>query len=116
MQKQDLVRGPLSVSLQARYTDETVQQNTNIFQVRFNGGAVRYDLANNTVDSSLIFDTSFAYNFDLSGRTSMRLYLTVNNLLDEDPQALYAVLGALNAGASPTATWATCGAGAMHSV
>jgi outer membrane receptor protein involved in Fe transport len=70
----------------------------NVYQATFNGGAIRYDVADNTVDASTIVDANFAYNFDLTGRTSLRLYFTVNNLFDEDPQAFYAVLGALNAG------------------
>jgi len=92
----NLLKGPMSVSLQARYQEETVQQNVNVFQSTFNGGAIRYDVADNTVDSSVLLDANFGYNFDLRGNTRMRLYFNINNLLDEDPQALYAVLGGLN--------------------
>jgi len=95
-----LIKGPISASLQARYQEETVQANVNVFQSAFNGGAIRYDVADNTIDSSMILDANFGYNFDLRGKTRMRLSFTVNNLLDEDPQALYAVLGGLNGATS----------------
>jgi hypothetical protein len=94
----NFVRGPLSIALQARFTEATVQDiNRNIFQASFNGGAVRYDVADNTVDASTLVDANFAYNFDMSGGNNPRLYFNVNNLLDEDPQEFFATLGALNA-------------------
>lgn len=49
----------------------------NIHQAAFMGGAIRYDLADDSVDAS------FAYNFDLRGAAGLRLYFNVNNLLEE---------------------------------
>jgi outer membrane receptor protein involved in Fe transport len=89
--------GPLTMSLQARYNEETLQDITrNIYQPSL--GYIRYDVLDNTVDASTLIDANFAYNFDMRGGTNLRLYMTVNNLTDADPQEFFGFLGALNAG------------------
>jgi len=85
-------RGPLGINLQARYTAETLQSLTNnIYQAGFNGGAVRYDVAYNTIDASVIVDSRVSYNFDYKGG-NISLFANVNNLFDEDPQEFYGAL------------------------
>ncbi len=85
-----LTRGPLSVTLQLRYTDSLIQSLTqNVYQASL--GRIRYDVLDNTVDASLITDASVRYDF---GSKKFSVYGVINNLLDKDPQASYAVLGA----------------------
>jgi outer membrane receptor protein involved in Fe transport len=87
-----LIHGPLSVTLQMRYTGPMLQSLTqNVFQPSFNGGAVRYDVADNTIESAMITDASVRYRFKGGKYT---VYGVINNLLDKDPQANYAVLSA----------------------
>lgn len=85
-------RGPLSVALQARYTDETLQLLTqNVYQPSL--GRVRYDVLDNTVDSSTIVDARVGYEFPVRSG-NLRVYANINNLFDADPQASYSVLSA----------------------
>jgi outer membrane receptor protein involved in Fe transport len=93
-------RGPVSLGLQARYTDATIQNLAqNVFQPSL--GRIRYDVLDNTVDSSMIVDARVGYAFDVA-RGNLSLYANVNNLFDADPEASYAVLsgftGAVNNG------------------
>jgi outer membrane receptor protein involved in Fe transport len=53
-------------------------------------------VSDNTIDSVVLVDANFAYNFDLGSRTSLRVYFTINNLLDEDPLANPILLGGLD--------------------
>jgi len=94
-------KGPLSLALQARYTDATVQNLVNN-TYRANLGRVQYDVPDwvNTISSSTLVDANFGYNFNLRGGNSMRFYTNINNLLDADPQANYAILGGLDGAAT----------------
>jgi len=86
------MHGPLSITLQLRYTDDMKQLLTqNVFQPSFNGGAVRYDVPDNTVPGNLITDASVRYR--LKGG-KFTVYGVINNLLDKDPQANYVALSA----------------------
>lgn len=88
-----LAHGPLTLSLQARYTGATAQLLTqNVYQASL--GRVRYDVLDNTINSSAILDSAFGYDFKLRNGNRMRLYANVNNLLDRDPEASYSVLSA----------------------
>jgi outer membrane receptor protein involved in Fe transport len=91
--------GPLTLALQGRYQDEVTADITrNIYappSPTWPGG-VRYNVADNTIDSVVLVDANFAYNFDLGSRTSLKVYFTINNLLDEDPLALPILLGGLD--------------------
>src|SRR5690606_32258691 len=76
-----VMKGPLSVTLTARYTDEQlINPNWN-----FNGASTRWDVADNTVESETIMDARVAYRFDRQGST-ITLFANINNLFDEDPQ------------------------------
>ena len=89
-------RGPLNLNLQARFTAETLQSlNNNIYQANFKGGAVRYDVADNTVDSSVLVDGRISYNFAYKGG-NINLFGNVNNLFDEDPQEFLEALSGLS--------------------
>jgi iron complex outermembrane recepter protein len=91
--------GPLSFALQGRYQDDVTADITrNIYappSPTWPGG-VRYNVSDNVIDKVTIFDATFAYNFDLGSRTNLRLYLTANNLFDEDPLANPILLGGLD--------------------
>ena len=74
-------RGPLSVNLTARYTDEQLINPA----WNFNGTSTRWDVADNTVESEVLVDTSVRYRFGM-GDGNMSVFGTINNLFDEDPQ------------------------------
>jgi outer membrane receptor protein involved in Fe transport len=94
-------KGPLSLALQGRYSDATVQNLVNN-TYRANLGRVQYDVPDwvNTISHSFLVDANVGYDFDLRGNNRLRLYANVNNLLDEDPQANYAILGGLDGAAT----------------
>ncbi|MFC1495291.1 TonB-dependent receptor domain-containing protein [Thermodesulfobacteriota bacterium] len=77
-------RGPLGVSLQLRYTDDImINRNWN-----HNGTSTRWDVLDNTLDSTMLFDMRVNYRFDMND-TKMMVYLNVNNLFDKDPEEYY---------------------------
>jgi outer membrane receptor protein involved in Fe transport len=77
-------RGPLSASLQGRYTGETYQNlNRN-----FLGASTRWDVADNTVNAEVLVDLAVSYRFRLA-ETDITLFGNVNNLFNEGPQAFY---------------------------
>src|SRR5690606_28396822 len=81
-----LTRGPLSVTLTARYTDEQlINPNWN-----FNGTSTRWDVADNTVESETLVDARVAYRFDTRGGTGINVFAVINNLFDKDPQEFLA--------------------------
>jgi outer membrane receptor protein involved in Fe transport len=94
-------KGPLFLALQARYSDDTLQNLINN-TYRATLGRVQYDVPDwvNQIDSSLLLDANFGYNFELAGGNRLRFYANINNLLDEDPQANYAILGGLDGAAT----------------
>ena len=55
----------------------------------FNGNSERWDVADNTVDSTIIVDARVNYTFDLFGGF-LNLYGHVNNVLDKDPEQFLA--------------------------
>jgi len=76
-----LIKGPLSVSLSARYTgDVLINPNFN-----FNGTSTRWDVADNTLESQVLFDASVRYRFE-KGSNRMTFFATVNDLFDRGPQ------------------------------
>lgn len=74
------IRGPLSWSLQARYTDDTFQ-NLNWNHL---GASTRWDVLDNVIESQVLVDTRVGYNFEVMG-SNLNVYATINNLFDEDP-------------------------------
>jgi len=76
-----LIRGPLSVTLTTRYTDEQlINPNWN-----FNGTSTRWDVADNTVAAETLVDARVAYRFETRG-SNINLFATINNLFDKDPE------------------------------
>jgi len=72
------MRGPLSVSLVARYTDDMlINPNWN-----FNGNSTRWDVADNTIDSEVLVDARVGYRFEVRDYR-LNLFATINNLFDE---------------------------------
>jgi outer membrane receptor protein involved in Fe transport len=87
-----LTHGPLSATLQFRYTDSMIQSLTqNVYQASL--GRVRYDVPADVqkIESSLITDASVRYRFKNSKFT---VYGVINNLLDKDPRANFLALSA----------------------
>lgn len=86
-------RGPLALSMVARYTDATLlNQNWN-----HNGASTRWDVFDNRVNSQVIWDARVGYNFDVAGGR-LNVFLNINNLFDKDPNEFLA--GAFNSGFS----------------
>lgn len=83
-------RGPLSASLVGRYTDrQMLNANWN-----HNGTSTRWDVFNNFIGSTTIWDARIGYNFEVAG-TNVNVFANVNNLLDKEPQEF--LLGAFSA-------------------
>ena len=80
-------RGPLSTSLQFRYTSPTVQALTNnIYQASL--GRVRWDISPdaNTVTRTFIADARIGYRLQFNKGSSANVFLSVNNLFNQAPQ------------------------------
>jgi hypothetical protein len=77
-------RGPLSLSMTARYTSSMIIQRT------WNNGppAPVWDVANNETDPEYLVDARFDYRFDTASG-EIGIYFNVNNLFDEDPQDFF---------------------------
>jgi outer membrane receptor protein involved in Fe transport len=76
-----LIKGPLSVSLSARYTgDVLINPNFN-----FHGTSTRWDVADNTLESQVLVDASARYRLG-KGNNRTTLFVTVNDLFDKGPQ------------------------------
>ena len=74
-------RGPFGLYAQARYTGETLKNE----DWNFNGNSTRWDVADNTVDSTILVDAKVNYIFEVFGGF-LDLYGTVNNVFDKDPE------------------------------
>jgi outer membrane receptor protein involved in Fe transport len=77
-------RGPLALSLTARYTGSMIIQRT------WNNGppAPVWDVADNETEPEYLLDARFDYRFDTASG-EIGIYFNVNNLLDEDPQDFF---------------------------
>ena len=77
-------RGPLSLSMTARYTSSMIIQRT------WNNGppAPVWDVADNEADPEYLVDARFDYRFDTASG-EIGIYFNVNNLFDEDPQDFF---------------------------
>ena len=84
-------RGPLSVNLSARYTDDQLINPA----WNFNGTSTRWDVADNTVESDVLVDASVRYRFGM-GDGNISVFGTVNNLFDADPQEYLAAVFSSN--------------------
>lgn len=100
-------RGPLSIFLQERYIGgglndrDLVESSTRI------PGAVTIE--DNSVDSVLYTDLTFNYRGGRPGGMPWEAFFTVNNLLDEEPPAMYTVVGRAGVGGPNTLLYDTIG-------
>ena len=75
------IRGGFGLSMQARYEDSMLlSRNWN-----FNGASTRWDVFDNTIESSIYVDARANYRFDMD-ESSLNLFLNVNNLLNRWPE------------------------------
>jgi outer membrane receptor protein involved in Fe transport len=81
----NLIRGPLSLSLAARYASEMIIQRT--WNTGVTGGAspALWDVSDNIADAETVLDARFDYRFD-TRNGSVDLYFNVNDLLDTEPE------------------------------
>jgi len=74
-------RGPLGLSMQARYTSEMLlNANWN-----YQGASTRWDVFDNTIEATTLVDARVNYSFDIAG-VNWSLYFNVNNLFDKEPE------------------------------
>jgi hypothetical protein len=78
-------RGPLSLSLAARYASSMIIQRT--WNTGETGGAspALWDVADNETDAETVLDARFDYRFETRGG-SVDLYFNVNDLFDTEPE------------------------------
>lgn len=77
-------RGPLGLSLSARYTDAMlINRNYN-----FNGTSTQWDVLDNEIKSETVVDARFSYRFSTGNLENLNLFLNVNNLFDTGPEEL----------------------------
>lgn len=85
-------RGALSVSLSANYvSSQIINRNWN-----FLGTSTQWDVADNEVNPTLMFDARVGYDLEVAG-SNVNLFATINNLFDKDPETYLAT--AFNTGA-----------------
>jgi hypothetical protein len=84
-------RGPFSIFLQERYIDGGLNDRTKVESTTRIAGKTTID--DNTVDSVLYTDLRFGYHGGKGGSNSWETFLTVNNLTNETPPAMYPVVG-----------------------
>jgi hypothetical protein len=76
-------RGPLRLTLTARYTDEMiVNRNRN-----FSGTSTRWDYPDNIIDARIILNARANYTFDLFGGF-LDVYGIVNNVMNKWPEQM----------------------------
>ena len=76
-----LIKGPLSIRLNARYTGEQlINANWN-----FNGTSKQWDVADNELNPVWLMDASVGYQFGTRGYR-INIFGTINNLFNKDPQ------------------------------
>lgn len=81
--------GPFSLNLGARYNGGgKVSTAFNQFRPALNG--VLYDVADNTIGSSVYWDTRLGYDIALGGGGNLELFANVTNLFDRDPPMVLA--------------------------
>jgi hypothetical protein len=81
-------RGPLSLSLVARYASAMTIQRT--WNTGATGGAAPalWDIADNEADAETVLDARFDYRFD-TANGGMDLYFNVNDLFDTEPEDFF---------------------------
>jgi outer membrane receptor protein involved in Fe transport len=91
-------RGPLSLSLAARYASAMIIQRT--WNTGVTGGAAPalWDIADNEADAETVVDARFGYRFDTASG-GMDLYFNVNDLFDTEPEDFFGALYSSNVAA-----------------
>jgi hypothetical protein len=81
-------RGPLSLSLAARYASAMVIQRT--WNTGVTGGAAPalWDIADNEADAETVIDARVGYRFD-TANGNVDLYFNVNDLFDTEPEDFF---------------------------
>jgi iron complex outermembrane receptor protein len=81
-------RGPLSLSLAARYASAMIIQRTwNTGEAGGTAPAL-WDIADNEVDAETVLDARFGYRFD-TANGGLDLYFNVNDLFDSKPEDFF---------------------------
>ncbi len=91
-------RGPLSLSLAARYASSMIIQRT--WNTGEAGGAAPalWDVADNEVDAETVIDARFSYRFD-TANGGVDLYFNVNDLFDSQPEDFFTAVFSSNVAA-----------------
>jgi iron complex outermembrane receptor protein len=81
-------RGPLSLSLAARYASAMIIQRT--WNTGETGGTAPalWDIADNEVDAETVLDARLGYRFE-TANGGLDLYFNVNDLLDSEPEDFF---------------------------
>jgi outer membrane receptor protein involved in Fe transport len=78
-------RGPLSLSLSARYASSMIIQPTWNTGVTGGPSPALWDVADNETDAETVLDARFDYRFQTAGG-NLDFYFNVNDLLDTEPE------------------------------
>jgi len=89
-------RGPLSLSLAARYASSVIIQRT--WNTGVTGGAAPalWDVADNETDAETVLDARFDYRFE-TANGNLDLFFNVNDLLDTEPEDFLTAVFSSNA-------------------
>jgi outer membrane receptor protein involved in Fe transport len=91
-------RGPLSLSLAARYASSMIIQRT--WNTGATGGAAPalWDIADNETDAETVLDARVDYRFE-TGNGNVDLFFNINDLLDTEPEDFLTVAYSSNVAA-----------------
>jgi outer membrane receptor protein involved in Fe transport len=97
----------VSIFLQERYIGGGVNNRRQVESNTRIPGVVTVE--DNTIESILYTDLTFNYSGGASGGTPWEVFLTVNNLTDEAPPAMYGTIGRAGVGGPNTSVYDTIG-------
>jgi outer membrane receptor protein involved in Fe transport len=91
-------RGPLSLSLAARYASAMIIQRT--WNTGVAGGATPalWDVADNETDAETVLDARFDYRFE-TANGGVDLFFNINDLLDTEPEDFFTAVYSSNVAA-----------------
>jgi outer membrane receptor protein involved in Fe transport len=90
-------RGPMSLSLTARYASSMIIQRTwNTGQAGGAAAPALWDVADNETDAETVLDARFDYRFETAGG-NVDLFFNINDLLDSKPEDFLTALFSSNA-------------------
>jgi outer membrane receptor protein involved in Fe transport len=81
-------RGPLSLSLAARYASSMIIQRTWNTGVAGGAAPALWDVADNETDAETVLDARFDYRFE-TANGGVDLYFNINDLLDSEPEGFF---------------------------